>query len=82
MKVYLIKECNSYSEDKLVAIATSKEDALEWLKCLDLKDEARHRKDDSWYGKKDFLNKNKITLFNYIPKNSTHHYIVDEWKTI
>jgi hypothetical protein len=82
MKVYLIKECDSYREDRVIAIATNKEDALEWVKCHNLKDAARHRVTGSWHSSKDFLDKEKVTLFNYIPKDSTYHYIVDEWKTI
>lgn len=84
MKIYLIRECNSYGKREIVATTTNKKRALEWLKTLNIEDRARYRTEqrEFTYRPEEFLNKKKVTLFSYFSKKTTDYYVVDEWETI
>ena len=81
MKIYLIKECDSYGKREVVATTTSKKKASEWLMTLNLKNKARNKTTDEFNYNILPLNKNNITLYKFFVDGSADYYIVDEHTT-
>ena len=82
MKIYLIRERDSYGKSEIVATTTSKKKATAWLMTLNLKNKARNRETGDFDYNILPIKKNNITLYNFFVEGSADYYTIDEYTTI
>ena len=82
MKIYIIRECDSYGKSKIVATATSKKKATKWLTALNLENSAYNRTTEEFDYNILPLKKNNITLYKFFAIQSSNYYVVDEYDAI